>query len=355
MVTLVSKKKMLLITDEYPPALGGAGTVAATMFHILSSYYDITLVSGSGFNEDVNWYINKRRFVWPLQYWWRLKTININAYDVIILNDGPVQYAANFFLPSLIKPNVYSFIHGVEKLLIKPSFYSKIVNYRYFLEKTYRRSRHVLTVSNYLSQRSAELFPFLDKEKLSVVYNPLTFLIDEPVKNSFKLLSVSRLEEGKGYRRMLRIFQVLKNRDSRWTWSIVGDGSYAEDFKRLCVESGLNDDIKFHGAVDNKKLIGIYRAHSVFILLSELEESFGLTYLEAVCCGIPSISYDRHGPSEIASLVSGCVAIDPELSDEDIAELVLQTDRFKDNLSKGLDIFSLENYTKVILGVLNSA
>ncbi|WP_430462885.1 glycosyltransferase family 4 protein [Thalassolituus sp. LLYu03] len=355
MATRESRKKLLLVADEYPPALGGAGTVAATMYRLLNDYYDVTLVSGSGFNDQADYFITKIPLLWPIQYWWLFRDIDIDSFDAVVLNDGPVQYAANFFLPFFSKVRIYSFVHGIEKLLLEPTFYSRVLLYRYFLGRTYQKSTRVLSVSKYISGKTLEFFPFLSKRKPIVLYNPLSFSVLEPVQNNFKLLSVSRLEKGKGYDRMLRVFTELKRQDSRWTWSIVGDGSYAKSFESKCKDSGHIDTIKFYGAVRHEDLVSIYREHSVFILLSELEESFGLSYLEAVCCGIPSISYNQYGPAEIARHVAGCWTVDYEMTDDAIATVIREVDQFDGSLTEGLMVFSIEGYSKAITEVLQGA
>ena len=352
-MTYRSKKKLLIITDEYPPALGGAGTVASLLRKQLSEHYDVALFSASGNNEDADYYIDKRRLLWPLQYLIMFIRIGLNKFDFIILNDGPAQYAFAFYI---IRPKVkvLTFIHGVEKLVLRPTLFSRLLGYRFFLNFTYKRSSRVIAVSDFISGRAKASFPCLRKN-IVTVHNPVEFPVRARVNNKYRLLSVSRIERGKGYDRMLSVFNILHSRDSRWRWTIVGSGSYLTEFRRKCEENGLAEVVSFTGPIPHASLPDIYNSNSVFLLLSDLEESFGLTYLEAVSCGIPSIAYSRCGPLEVTGAVSGCVAVNYESTDKDIAIQIEAVDSSDTILTDGLEKFSVDRYLNNIIRVLHDA
>ena len=73
---------------------------------------------------------------------------------------------------------------------------------------------------------------------------------------------------------------------------------------------------------DLQQLAQIYSAADVFVNLS-LEETFGMTTVEAVQCGTPAIVYQGTACEEIANQYPGCLAV--EADPEQVYQAILQT------------------------------
>ena len=75
-----------------------------------------------------------------------------------------------------------------------------------------------------------------------------------------------------------------------------GQGKYGNKIKKMSEEMGLSPDVKFYlnPSLDEKKLF--YSASDIFISPSDsIQESFGLTVLEAMASGMPVIASDWNG------------------------------------------------------------
>ena len=89
---------------------------------------------------------------------------------------------------------------------------------------------------------------------------------------------------------MLKVLKEVIKEDNEIKLTIVGDGS---EFKRLndyVKTNNLTTNIKFTGYLNKKNLYNEYKKASL-LLNTSFEESFGLTFIEAMSYGIPAISF----------------------------------------------------------------
>ncbi|MBU0591498.1 glycosyltransferase [Candidatus Micrarchaeota archaeon] len=112
------------------------------------------------------------------------------------------------------------------------------------------------------------------------------------------VLYVGRISFEKKLEHLLNAFVGI----SEATLVIVGDGPSLNEYKKLAKTLGITDRVMFTGAIDHKSLGPVYHSADIFVSPSDTE-TFGLTFTEAMMCGIPPIGVDRLGPSEI--IISG--------------------------------------------------
>ena len=79
---------------------------------------------------------------------------------------------------------------------------------------------------------------------------------------------------------------------------MIGDGPDRSECERLSRELGLYDDVKFLGKQEG--LVEILNAADVFLIPSQ-SESFGLSALEAMSCGLPVVSSSVGGLPELVA------------------------------------------------------
>ena len=346
-------KKILILTDEYPPNIGGAGIAASAYVNALSSFYSISLVTASGKHLKSPYCFQKKRFIWPIQYYLQFKRLKLEDYDIVILNDGPVQFAASLFFSSKLLRRSIAIVHGVEKLVLRPSAYSKLFSYPKRIEQLYNSVSVIVGVSNYILDEVDKYFN-LPNVKKKVIYTPVKLEKLELSRKEFSILSVGRIVKEKGFLRMYRVFKLLKNSDKRWEWTIVGDGEYLSELKSIVEDDGFQDSVHFAGNISHQNLSIFYSSHSVFFLLSEYFEAFGLVYLEALSCGMPVVGYSQYGPAEIFDSVSSCFGVEFNCKDELICAAIKNA---KDSIENGAGlentIFSLDKFRLDISEVLS--
>jgi len=317
--------KGLLITETFPPNLGGVETFLENICLHSNNRIDVLTesISSSGENGRKRDYAEYRIELKPalglIQY--LLKGVQLclkNRYDFIFVGSvSPVLYAATWLKRIFGLPLVLLY-HGFDlerQLLASPI-------------KAVRALRHcdlLLTNSNFNYERYLDLFPSAGETK---VLNPgvdtgffspaigFRNAMDAPV-----ILSVGRLVEKKNHALVLNALVKVRGRFPNIKYLIAGDGPESESLKDLSKRLGLNGNVLFLGSMRGPKLVQLYNFCDLFILPSKERrmnnngridaETFGIVFLEANACGKPVIGGNSGGiPDAIEDGVTGYL-IDP--------------------------------------------
>ncbi len=110
------------------------------------------------------------------------------------------------------------------------------------------------------------------------------------------VLAVGRLATNKGYDLLIKAFAITVKRiqDAKLYLAVGGkkmdaaERKILADLKRLVRKLKLQKTVKFGGYVPEEKLADRYRAADVFGLSSRYEP-FGMTAIEAMACGTPTV------------------------------------------------------------------
>ena len=136
---------------------------------------------------------------------------------------------------------------------------------------------------------------------------------DRPV-----VLAVGRLARNKGYDLLLRAFQVVTRRIPEALLYVAAGGSEIRpderqmlaSLKALAAELGLESHVQFGTFIPEQELANYYQAADAFALPSRYEP-FGMTALEAMACGTPTIVTTHGGFCPGISFGSEALYADP--------------------------------------------
>ncbi len=132
---------------------------------------------------------------------------------------------------------------------------------------------------------------------------PLTFAARpfRPVGDSPRLLFTGRLHPTKGCDIAIETLAELARTGVRATLSVAGSGEPSElaRLRRLCEQLQVSEQVQWLGFVPRQELGALYRASDVFLFPSRWNEPAGLTYLEAMSCGVPVIAMPTGGAREL--------------------------------------------------------
>ena len=118
-----------------------------------------------------------------------------------------------------------------------------------------------------------------------------------PLQGRRLLLAVGRLEEQKGFARLLNAFAKLADHHPDWQLVILGQGGLHQVLTEQAARLGIRDRVSLPGAVGN---VGEWFEAADLYALTSRFEGFPNTLLEALAHGVPAVAVDcETGPREI--------------------------------------------------------
>lgn len=125
------------------------------------------------------------------------------------------------------------------------------------------------------------------------------------------LLTVARLIPRKGHQTVIEALPQIASAVPEVAYLIVGDGECREELEQTVARQGLSDRVVFAGKAPAEDLCGYYTLAEAMVMPSHdlrgvPTEGFGLTFLEANCCGTPVIGSRSGGiPDAVDHGLSG--------------------------------------------------
>ena len=224
-----------------------------------------------------------------------------NKLDIIHVHYA-IPHATSAILARTILNNkikVITTLHGTDITLVglEPSFTPVV---RFGIEASdgvtaVSRYLRETTISTYNINREIEVIPnFVDTEIFKPGEN-LELRKKIAPKGEKILIHVSNFRKVKRVQDVVKVFEIVRKKiPSKLVF--VGDGPERGDAENLCRQLNICDDVLFLGKQD--ALHEILCSADVFILPSQIE-SFGLSALEAMSCGLPVIATNVGGLPEV--------------------------------------------------------
>ena len=226
--------------------------------------------------------------------------------------------------PSLIAANrrthpypAISLVHHLRCSELRPKWQNalyRLIEQKYlqsvdgfiFNSKTTERVVTSLMGSN---KPSLIAYPPTDRFGEAILETEIRSRADSP---EFRILFLGNVTYRKGLHTLL---EAVKGLSSRVRVDVVGGLSteprYAYEMKRYVLKHGLSSIVKFHGALDNRPLMEMYKQAHVMVVPSSYE-GFGIVYLEGMGFGLPAIGTTAGGAGEIITPGEDGYLIQPE-------------------------------------------
>lgn len=132
------------------------------------------------------------------------------------------------------------------------------------------------------------------------------------------VMALGRLATNKGYDLLIQSFQLAAARIPDATLVLAVGGTQLdakeerllEELKALVKDLGLENRVRFTGFVPDAELADYYRAADIFVLSSRYEP-FGMTAIEAMACGTPTIITTHGGLFRVVTFGRHALFADP--------------------------------------------
>lgn len=172
-----------------------------------------------------------------------------------------------------------------------------------------RDAGKAITISDYNKKYLAEKFPEIDQDKIEVVHCGLDLKQFTPGKSEkrgiFKILSIGRLTEKKGFDVLLKACRILKDSGIQFLCQIVYvNGDFENEVFQLYDSLKLKDCVQFIPALPQNEIIRCYAGADCFALPcviagSKDRDGIPVVILEAMAMQLPVVSTPVSGIPEV--------------------------------------------------------
>ena len=374
----MKKKKVLFLIESF--IVGGAEKVLIDIVnHLNPDKYDITVCSvfkhsvykgyDKTFEKPFKEHI-KYKYLINNKYHWLYLIFNFllarfpniiyqlfigDKYDTVIaFYEGlPTYWISN---AKLKKGKKIAWLHTTTALSQNTKNQNEINTEKYI----YSQYNQIIAVSQSVAESFKRLFQLIEVP-IIIQYNPINInhirqniSLSYPIKdNKFTFISVGRITEVKGYDRILRVANKLKDKGYSFQWWIIGGGDIS-NLQNYIENYSLNDIVLFLGHQDNPYPF-IYQA-DCFVSAS-YTEGLGMSLIEALALEKAVLCSNYDAAKEI--LENDKYGMIFEQSDEDFFRKIEKIFQHPEILSsyqiKGLEranFFSLENQIKNIENII---
>ena len=270
------------------------------------------------------------------------------------------------------KPNVViSFLTGMNiqtilftlglktKVIVSERIYPALVSQPYkFLSKI------LYPLANgfvFQTEEARACFKRKVNKKGTVIFNPIAEEIpcaEEPSKDKY-IVTVGRITKQKNHELLIRAFNEFQKIYPEYSLKIYGQGLLREDLEKLVSELGLDNKVKFMGAV--KGVTEHIKDASMFILPSNYE-GMPNVLMEAMAMGLPCVSTNCLGGGAVALIKDGENGILTPRGDLDALVTAMKkiasdaefAKKIGENAKKVREDFSVEKITKEWLSYAES-
>ena len=218
--------------------------------------------------------------------------------------------------------------------------------------KVFRDAEKVFPVSQYTRKAVLEEAGGNDSEVITVNNGVNSTIFKKTAGNSNVearyrprgerlLLTVTRLYPYKGVDRMLESLPAISQAVPNVKYLIVGEGPDRQRLEGLSARLGLQAHVSFLGRLALSEIVELYNLADLFVMLSREEppdvEGFGLVFLEAAACGLPSVGGRSGGiPDAIDEGKSGWL-VDPN-NIEAIAATIMDLLKSPERLERASEV-----------------
>ncbi len=270
--------------------------------------HQVRIVCPPRFRGSFGYTVSRFRFNWSLE-----PTV-FQDDDVVVGWDMD-----GYRLAGRIRPPFVAYVHGLlaDEARFERGAVRASMRLQARAERTsVQRAERVLTVSEHSGERLSVLYgvprdririvpPAFDGQAWQAALARAPRPIDGPL-----VLSVARLYPRKNLASLVRAARLVRDREPRVRFRIVGDGPERRRLEALVRSLDLEQTVHIVGQLDYDSLVSSYASCDVFCLPSR-QEGFGLVFLEAMAAGKPVVACRDTAAQELVTDGLNGLLVDP--------------------------------------------
>ncbi len=240
-----------------------------------------------------------------VQYYFK-KYVKLNGYPDIIHAHfsefaGYSSYNLNkkYKIPYIITEHSTDFIDNKIK---NSYFYNK--SKTKLIKKIFNNASKIISVSRALDKNIFKYFS-LPNSKRIVIPNTSLNIKNLNRKKKFDFIFVGSLDKRKNPILLLHAFKEL-NYHKKYSLLIVGDGPLNKECNNFIKMNNLQNKVKIFKNCKRTKVLNLIDKSKVLILTSK-HETFGVVLIEALSLGVPVITTNSGGISDIVKKSNGVI------------------------------------------------
>ena len=355
------------ISTEYKPIKGGAETYLANLYEIFSKEghrQRVYQFDNGVLEEGLELVSHAPKFFRggrALDLWWFNLALNLK-FKKLRSEDLLICHYAFHSLPLFWKKKVIVLSHGCEWDIPETSLSQRLKIH--IAKWSFRHFKYlVANDTNYFRQMEVAIGP---KEKMFEEVLPGKWFIPNCVDtNYFKsvepasgfpehtILVPRNLSRPRGIHLAIAAFAIFNKTFPKTNLILVGacfDEAYKKELEDLIKKENLGERVCFWGSVEWKEIRSVYCASELVIIPTLQREGTSLAALEAMSCGVATVSTNVHG---LADLPTVQAAPTPE----GLAQAVQTTYTNREKVGREQqrevrEIYNLDNWKKAWLSVV---
>ena len=299
----------LIVTRNFPPEIGGMqnlmwGLVSSLSKHDMVKVFADFQDNHLEFDEKVNFsieriggpkilrkyrksylineYLNKAKNInWIIaDHWKSLELVKSNKKKICLIHSKEI----NFKKGSWANKKVLKVLNNVDYI---------VANSKY--------TKNLAIEKGVYSEKIVVINPGVDP--LKKIDDKYLEKADNLLKNKEpRLITVSRFDKRKNHEKVIMSLRNLKEIYPNIIYTCIGHGKEEDNIKKLVKELSLEKHVLFLKDIDRDLKISLVAKSNLFVMPSIIYknsvEGFGIAYVEAAQCGVPSIGGKDGGASD---------------------------------------------------------
>lgn len=310
-----------------------------------------------GFNINIIPYVGVGSSTWAHALFSNsIIRFNRKSIKKLISHNPDVIHAHYLFPDGLLAQYIYH-LAGIPYVITLQDE-SRFVHNSY----AWSKSRKIINNASVVSTLSPKMKESLEEKGVAEIsflalgVHESFFKTRRPEKNDkiIKFVTVATLKPIKNIETTIRAFGMV-SRNMNLSYTIIGDGPEKESLVSLAQKLNLQGVVIFLPSIPNERLASELVKHDVYIQPS-FKETFGISYFEALACGLPVILTKNSGAYHLIREYPCYLTADPNDA-YDLAEKIRTASDpswIKTARVHGRDVAKIANW-KIFTGFFNEA